>query len=227
MLPDPYVPDLGYGTRNRYVGFTVEDPQPQAVRVTMSSLDPPHDICDGQQKWVGQPRKVDELSGETGPGDPGLWVAALVDTPDEAYVTDWTQYDAVYAYDDQVVPNSYYDVQAIGEDCGVMHEGNYMAPLLVVTSEYGNTLGTYDEDACVTNGEGYMDCWTSVAAAIDFDDISSTVAKFQNIPGAPAKARSDVCPCLVDQIVDFTDIPCVVDGFRGLQPDCPPPLKCQ
>jgi hypothetical protein len=53
------------------------------------------------------------------------------------------------------------------------------------------------------------------------------VAKFQNVPGAPQKTRSDVCPCSVDHVVDFTDIPCVVDGFRGLSIDCPVPEKCQ
>ena len=42
------------------------------------------------------------------------------------------------------------------------------------------------------------------------------VDKFKNLPGAPVKARADVAPEIPDQIVDFVDIPWVVDAFRGL-----------
>jgi hypothetical protein len=35
-----------------------------------------------------------------------------------------------------------------------------------------------------------------------------------------------VLPCAVDFKVDFTDIPGVVDGFRGLPLPCVPPDKC-
>jgi hypothetical protein len=63
--------DRGFGCRNRYLGFAVkkERKRLQAIRVTLVDVkDPgsPHEICEGQQKWVGPPRQVTELSGETG-----------------------------------------------------------------------------------------------------------------------------------------------------------------
>jgi hypothetical protein len=222
------LPDAGYGTRNRYLGFEVEPKSPQrteAIRVTMVSLIPPHDVCNGQQKWVGPPRLVCELSGDPNhcPDSLNTWVAML---QDEKYYDTWDKYGAIYVYDEQIVPDSKYQIQAIDMSCDKGREANYSAPLQVVTSKWGDTVGIYDEAFCTTGKEGYIDCWKAPQGFVDFDDISSTVAKFKNAPNAPQKVRADVCPCALDQKVDFTDIPCVVDGFRNLPYPCEPAEKC-
>ena len=111
--------------------------------------------------------------------------------------------------------------------CDTGWEANYSDPLQVVTSAYGDTVGTFPTpEVCTYGKEGYEDCWSAPQGLVDFDDISSTVAKFKNGPKAPQKVRADVCPCVIDHKVDFTDIPCVVDGFRQLSFPCPPPDKC-
>ena len=59
--------DVEFGTANRYIGFSIKDTALEFIRVTMVALDPPHDVCNGQQKCVGEPWSLTELSGETGP----------------------------------------------------------------------------------------------------------------------------------------------------------------
>jgi hypothetical protein len=221
------LPDYGFGTRNRMLGFSVKkDPKRiQAIRVTVVDIKDgtPHEICEGQQKWVGPPRKVCELSGEPEDCVPGYWVAPLVDEPHYTY---WNDYMSVQVYDEQIVPESEYHIQAIDVTCALGSEANYSAPLVVRTSRFGNTVGTYSEDFCRPHKENYVDCWSPPEAPVDFDDISSTVAKFKNSPGAPQKSRADVAPGIIDFKVDFSDIPWVVDGFRALPYPADPPAKC-
>ncbi len=227
-MPEPetvVVPDSGFGTRNRYLSFTVDDASLQEIRVTMTSLAPPFDVHNGERMWVGGPGQVCESSGEAGPcsDEPEFWAAPLECNAD--FSADWTQYDAVHVYHELVVPDSVYELQAIAihESCSWTDEGNFSAPRQIRMSKYGDAVWMYDDDNCRTTEAGYVDCWTAPNGVVDFADISAAVDKFMNAPGAPQKSRSDVCPCSVNQTVDFADIPCVVDGFRGLPFHCDPP----
>jgi hypothetical protein len=127
-------------------------------------------------------------------------------------------------YDDYIVPDSTYALRAIAEGCSVGNAASYSEPESISTSTYGDIIGTYDDSDCPPREDGYVDCWTSPQATANFDDISAVVDKFKNAPKAPAKSRADVCPCSIDWKVDFSDIPCVVDGFRQMDFPCEPPL---
>jgi hypothetical protein len=171
--------------------------------------------------WVGEPTEVTETSGETGPiPTPTFWASTLQCEP---YNGDWAQHSAIHVYHELIVPDSEYDLQAFNGVCG-----GWSAPLSIVTSAYGDVVGTpYPPplpDNCPTTGKGYVDCWTPPEGFVGFDDISSVVDKFLNKPGAPQKSRADLYPAEVDFKVDFGDIPMVVNGFLGLScPYQPPP----
>ena len=231
---EPNVRDVGFGTANRYIGFSIKPtpiPIPQYIRITMVDLDPPHDVCNGQQKWVGQPFAVCEASGDVVPGPttcpngPLTWVAPL-QNEQPANPIDWSVWDEVWVYDEQIVPNSVYHVQAIDGTCDKAIEDNFSVPLVYRTSRYGDIVRTFDLDTCITKPKGYTDCWTAPQGFVDFDDITAVVDKFTNLPGAPKKVRADLMPCLPDFKIDFSDIPAVVDGFLGLPYPCPPAAKC-
>jgi hypothetical protein len=209
------VGDLGFGTTNRCLSFAVDSNHDLAMRVTMVDLEPPHDVCNGQKKWVGEPFRISEAPTVGGPGEPGFWAAALQDEP---YFTDWSQYDAVRVFDEQIVPNSLYHLQAISVYCSLDSELEFSPPLEIRTSEFGDVVGMFYE---------FEEIWTPPLGTRDYDDITACVDKFRSRPFAPLKARVDVGPCAVDFKVDFTDIPCIVDGFRGMSFPCPPADKCQ
>lgn len=102
-------------------------------------------------------------------------------------------------------------------------------PIVLKYDARTSSFGDIVEDAgpCQPTVKGYLDCWTPSEGFIGFTDISATVDKFVNLPSGPAKSRADVCPCSVDQKVDFSDIPCVVDGFLILPFPCTaPPNPC-
>ena len=103
----------------------------------------------------------------------------------------------------------------IDELCDPMHESAYSAALHLTTSRWGDLVGNCLENPC-----------SPPQGVADFDDISAVVDKFRNWPGAPAKARSDVAPATVDFWVNFTDIPDVVDAFRGLPYPYEAPDRC-
>ena len=199
-LAEPTVPDLGNGTRVRYLAFS---PDPggaghnQAIRVTFTNLPAPFQYANGRTMWVGQPLDVSEVSGSlTLP--PTFKLAGLQCDP---FFADWTTYGPVYVRSENFVPRGIYDVQAIDQTCSLAAESNYSAALQAKLSKWGDTVGGNNA--------------ASPQGTVDFVDISSVVDKFKNSTGAPSKTRADVAPSLPDRIVDFVDIPSIVDGFKG------------
>ena len=118
----------------------------------------------------------------------------------------------MYVRSDSFVPQGVYDVQAIAELCYLNVESSYSDPLPVKLSKWGDTVG--GDNAASPQG------------TVDFNDISSVVDKFKNLPGAPSKTRADVAPDVPDKIVDFVDIPAVVDAFKGLPYPYEGPDEC-
>jgi hypothetical protein len=205
-LAEPSVPHAGFGTRVRYMSFTGGTPGAQeAVRVTFADMpaEPQYydfTYAEWRQMWVGQPRQVTEQSGNSGSTPPPtFWAATLQCDP---YFTVWSTYGAVHVYGESIVPKGTYDVQLVLSGCAAS-EANFSTALSVDMSKWGDTVGANNP--------------ASPQGAVDFNDISSIVDKFKNLPGAPTKSRADVAPDVPDQIVDFSDIPAVVDAFRGVR----------
>jgi hypothetical protein len=206
---EPSVPDTGSGTRNHYLAFCDGTPgKVEAVRIRF-------DIGAGERTmWVGEPRRVAELSGESDPGEPGFWAAPLVCPADRGFA-DWSVYEAVYVHGNLVIPGQSYARQVVALGCEEV-EAAYSDPLVIGTSPYGDIVGGC-ADGGWTMGDGYVDSWTPPQGTANFDDITAVVDKFKNAPNAPRKPRADVDPAVPDLKVDFGDIPAVVDGFRELR----------
>jgi hypothetical protein len=208
-------PDLGSGTKNRYLSFGLVPHASEtlhAVQVTFASL-PGYEYAEGRTMWVQQPTEVTESSGTADPGPPPtLWTAGLGCNP---YWGDWSLYDMVHVYDGAIIPGGTYEVRTITEACDLADPTDYSVMLPVQLSAIGDIVGDCGVQPC-----------TSPNGVIDFVDISATVEKFKNQPTAPTKARTDVVggnitDPIPDRKVDFVDISYVVEAFRSVAP--PPP----
>jgi hypothetical protein len=57
-------------------------------------------------------------------------------------------------------------------------------------------------------------------------DIFAVVEKFKNLPEAASKSRTDLAGDLPDLKIDFVDITCAVDAFRGFGYRFDGPVGC-
>ncbi len=216
---DPRCPpegcDMGYGSKCRYLSFHAGDPGlTQAVRVTFDSLPSQWGYAEGRTMWVQEPYLVSEAAGSSGPiPPPTFWAAELGCAP---FYTEWSVYDVVDVFDDGIVgkpdrtePLPKYDVQVIQDDCALQEE-NFSAPLIVGTSLLGDILGNRAAPPPPSPPQGVC----------DFNDIGGAIDNFKANPAKPRKARADIINSDInqakpDQIIDFVDISCVVECFRG------------
>jgi hypothetical protein len=207
--------DIGFGTKNRYLTFTMgAGGEPIAIRVRLDAV-PGYEYAEGREMWVQQPTRVTEASGSNDSAEPGFWAATLACTP--YFDADWSAYGRVDVYNDALVPGASFSVQAIGEACDAAQDGSYSDPLVVNMSGWGDLVQDCGVQPC-----------TAPEGTIDFVDISAVVEKFKNEPAAPRKARTDVINSDVllpapDRKVDFVDIASVVEAFRGSPPVLPGP----
>ena len=210
-IAESTIPDAGFGTRVRYLGFQANPDsagKSQAIRVTLTDLPVPFEYAEGRVMWVGAPYDVSEVAGKPDSTPPTFKLADLQCDP---FFADWTQFGVVYVRSESFVPLGLYDLQAIDNTCAPENELDYSGPLPVTLSRWGDAVGTNNA--------------ASPQGTVDFNDISSVVDKFKGLPGAPSKSRADVAPSLPDKIVDFQDIPSIVDAFRGLAyPYAGPPV---
>jgi len=134
-------------------------------------------------------------------GLPGATFAA-------AYGQTWAAVGSIDVMDDGIIPGARIEVQAINCVCDTGPSGNYSAALDVRMSIWGDVVGN-NFDSLLPGR------WDPPQGVIDFNDISSVVDKFRNLPGAPLKARVDISPNVPDLVIDFVDISRCVDAFRG------------
>lgn len=229
-LPDPSTDDLGFGTKDRYVSFSPGNPgQQTALRVDLIGG------ATGTRWFVQAPQVFCENSGEAeppqggcgpAPGSDPTFMGATVDcTP---YYYDWHGVcdnsvcrwglkpgDAcsvnsdcrgvIHVYDEGGIPNSTYDIQAIHEDCDILDEAAYSAPLTVKTSIWGDVVGAF------IGGK-----WDPPDGSVDIaTDVTAVLQKFQNAIEAPIKARADQDPSEPDREVNISDVTYVLNAFSG------------
>jgi len=219
--PDPTVPDLGSGTKNRYLSFAAgEAGQQQAIQVTFASL-PGFAYAESRTMWVQAPYPITEASGSDSPEpEPTYMAAELACQP---YYTDWSTLGVIDIFDDAIIPGGAYEVRVLDSGCDPAHSGSYSAPLDVAMTIPGDVVGDCADCPC-----------TSPNGVIDFVDISAIVEKFKNTPclpggpGVPRKAKADLINSTVtfpmpDNKVDFVDISYCVDAFRGAAAALPGP----
>ena len=195
------------GATNRHLSIVGGNPGQQvAIRVVVASLSAPYDVLNGQTMWVGEPRQISENAGHVdpagAPGFPVFWTATLQCDP---YYTDWSTYGTVQVYDEIIIPDGLYLVQAIDTACDTAVEVNYSLPWWFGTSTWGDIVRNCATTPC-TPPDGVVGIATDVTAALD---------KFKNLPGAPIKARCDIEPAIPDQIITMPDVTAALDAFRG------------
>jgi hypothetical protein len=185
--------------KDRYVSFVPGDAgRTTALRVTLTDLPAPFEYAEGCVMWVGEPADISEVAGKPDATLPTFKGAKLQSEP---YFTDWGKLGLLHVYSNAIVPGATYTVQAIDKACDAPGEEDYSGPLSVATAKWGDAVG--DNNQQPPNG------------TVNFNDISSIVDKFKNLPSAPIKSRVDVAPDTPDRIIDFVDIPAVVDAFKG------------
>jgi hypothetical protein len=75
------------------------------------------------------------------------------------------------------------------------------------------------------------DCTTDPCGPADghvgvITDAVAVLDKFQNLDGAPIKARCDLEPALPDRKINITDLNLVIDAFRGGDYSLAVPTPC-
>jgi hypothetical protein len=206
-LSDAPVGEMPVVARNRYLSFTPGNPGQQvAIRVTLADLPTGLEALEDTVLWVGEPVELTENSGLLDPAEvpewPTMWAATL---QCDAHFMDWGGYDMIHVYDETIVPNGMYEVQAVNETCDLVPENNYSAKLVVATSAWGDVCDQW-------NGTS----WDPPNEQVDLVyDVTAILDKFKNSAGAPVKARADLEPALPDQKVNMTDVTVAIDAFGG------------
>ena len=112
-----------------------------------------------------------------------------------------------------------YDVQVLDGSCAADNEGNYSSPLVLQSSIFGDVTGGFDPAAPV---------WVAPDGIVGIpSDILGLIAAFGSQPGNMTKIRGDIEPCILDFLINISDITVALDAFRGLTlPFGPGVLDC-
>ena len=223
-LPDPTVPDVGFGTKVRYLSFVpANSGQQTAIRLKFVDLPVPYHTWNGLQLWVSEPVSYCENAGQGEPppegcgASPGLdrefLAATLQCTP---VYRDWNADGVMHVFHEGLIPGGVYEVQAIDEACDSAAESSYSVPLAVTMSRWGDVVENCAVVPCPPP-DGSVDVTTDVTAILD---------KFKNSNGALSTARADIEPQVPDQKINISDVTFALDAFRGRSypPDSFPPI---
>jgi hypothetical protein len=228
--------------KNRFLSIRAGDPgRSQAIRVTAVSLPPPFDVWNGQEWYVGEPRKYCEGAGSAqwahpdeplpcGPapgvylsGQDWFWVAPLVCDPLSAYQTDWTSLRDYCNTPGSPGYNSrpcMSDAQCGSGICGVdgvvhlYHEA-------IVPSHMASGAGPIDipavydiqviDSACSLSDEDAYSAPLTMTQP-GFGDINTDVS---TCPNGPPDGSVGVVTDVVGALNKFSNIMCAMQKARG------------
>jgi len=207
--PDP----TGIG-KTRFISIAPGNGGAQtALMVTLTSLhhvNPPYtggtaaDFTpfEGMVRWVGPPQQYMESASS------GVlfWASQ---TQCDPYYRDWSTVSLLHITGPDIVPSSYYDVQAVSASCQGAETGcaDVSTALRIPTTRWGDVETPYNPP--------------SVDPQPDTSDISALVNKFKSALGAPIKARAllagDARGIIeIASDLNFNHISMCVDAFKGL-----------
>jgi hypothetical protein len=210
---DPKVRFISFDLPNDSTGET-------ALRVnliTLHSVSPPYSAAptipftafQGQAVWVGPPSQWVESAASGTP----FMSSQTQCTP---HYRDWNTVGTLHVRGSAIVPSSLYSVEHLSASClGVEGSaaclsggGNVSADVEIATRRWGDVETPFSPGTVQP----------------DFGDVSSLVAKFRGVIGAPIKARALIAPndvfgnindATMGVDVGFTHISQCVDAFRG------------
>jgi len=121
-----------------------------------------------------------------------------------AYI-DWSQLGTtIYVKDVSIVPGGQYHVESVLLGCDPGVSSHLSAPLNLNTSPYGDLVGNCASNPC-SPANGF----------VENIDMTAVLDKFRNVLGAPTKARSDLEPAGLDNLITISDVVRVLEGFVG------------
>ena len=184
----------------------------QAIRVTYTNHDPDHDIWNGRQLWVTEPKLVSENGASVAPipgFDNSAW-ASLECTTTPYCRTDWSSLGDIHVFHEGIRPGSEYDIQIVDCDC-TLDENAFSPSLPLPTARYGDVVRDCSKIPC-SPPEG----------AVNIIDVNQIIACFTSDPDAPRKARCEMEPNCPDLVINITDALHGINGFNGLSYPFPP-----
>jgi hypothetical protein len=233
----------------RYHGIVAGDAgRQQAIRVTLNNLPAPHNVHNGRQLYVGEPRLFCENSGvrlapspnsppnfgcpSPGNGPVASWYAGLQQTP---FYYDWNGTCQAGTCVEGLKPGS---SCTIDTDCraavNVVSQG-FIPSTLTVTAQIDFQVvdETCDEldDANYSNihrinvprwGDAVSNNATNPPGppnnVIDINDTLAILNTFKNVVPRPTKSRADVIPLCPDQVIAIGDVTAVLDAGFASDP---------
>lgn len=161
LMADPDLPDIGFGTSNRYITFTPSNQdRVTAIRVTLSNMPSPFTTFAGTKMWVDVPQEVSEDPATSDPinGAPGQGTFMLSRLTCDPVYLDWSAIsDVIAIYDDEIVPGATFSLQAIYAGCATLPAANYSAALSISTStNWADVTGDCSVTPC-TPPDGIVD----------------------------------------------------------------------
>ncbi|MCH7595964.1 MAG: hypothetical protein IID35_05325, partial [Planctomycetes bacterium] len=160
----------------------------------------------GLVMWVTDPQEVSENSGFV-PVDPDFDTMTAATLDCAPFFTDWSAWGVIHVLHEAIVPGSDFAIDMVnGAPCSVDREGDFSDNLLLSTSKWGDLV-----QDCTTSPCGPPDGSVDVTT-----DVTATLDKFRNLPGATIKARCDTQPATPDLIVNIEEISRLINAFRGL-----------
>ena len=203
--------------KNRFLVFEPQSPGAStALQVSFEALAPPYDQYDGLSMWVGPPHEASENGANPDPipGFPNFAAATLQCTP---FFMDWGAAGPIAVSHPVIVPSGRYSVRAISQSCLASENDTYSGALIVFTSKWGDVVADLSDDPPPPPDGN-----------VTILDALAIIGSFGSVPGAAAKARSDLEPGLVDLRIGITDVLSSLTAFNGLPfpfdpPDPPPP----
>jgi len=213
-LNPPAIPsgEAGYA-KNRYISFDpANGDQFTALRVVLTdTLDSRFDDQVGLHWWVGPPETYCENAGEVQAANCQESVGGLAEIDFagaqlqcQPYYMDWSTVGTVHVFDTEIIPDSTYQVQAIGYGCALGDEDAYSDPLDITTSKWADVTGQYLMPHPPSPPDG----------AVNITDVTTILDKFNNTLPI-LKARTDIDPSPPDVDVNITDVMQALDAFRG------------
>lgn len=218
LLADPDLPDIGFGTSNRYITFTPTNvDRSYALRVTLTNMPSPFTTFEGTKMWVDVPQEVSEDPTTSDPNGaaPGQGTFMLSRLTCNPVYLDWSSIGSLISiYDDEIVPGATYSLQAIYAGCATLPSANYSASLSISTStNWADVTGDCSVTPC-----------TPPDGIVDIVDVTAVQDKWLGV--SIPKARTDLNPDLPDIMVNIDDVLEAANGSNGLPYPFDGPTSC-
>ncbi len=193
-----------YVPKNRYISFDARAVVPAGEEASIRITHP----ASGRSWWLAA----------HDPGDP----ADLFRLGGVRHCADWSSAPALLQVADcGIVPDAQYVVEALHCACAESDAGSYSPPRTFSTvprpapKHWADAVGRMEGGA-----------WTPPNGVVNFDDVASSIARFQGLSTAPPASWVDLHDQAPNAVINFSDIQLFVLGFVGEPYPFAEPVDC-